>query len=69
MPRSSIARLHGSSIFKIFRNLHTDLCSSINVGSEKGDQERIKIGTEKGCGGKQLKDPCDMKEVKRLGSF
>lgn len=35
--------------FLSFQKHHTDF-NNADVGSEKGDQERIKIDTEKGCG-------------------
>lgn len=41
---------HMAVVFLSFEKPHTDFYNSVNVGSEKGDQERIKIGTEKGCG-------------------
>lgn len=41
---------HMAVVFLSFEKPHTDFYNSVNMGSEKGDQERIKIGTEKGCG-------------------
>lgn len=41
---------HMAVVFLSFEKPLAGFYNRVNVGSEKGDQERIKIGTEKGCG-------------------